>query len=83
MAKRVTSKRSQVEQSSPPTPKLQAQMEPSQNEIRLRAYEIYLSRGAGPSDPMRDWLQAERELREAKRVLAAAKAGRIGARQPR
>jgi len=29
----------------------------------MRAYEIYLSRGAGGSD-VEDWLQAERELTE-------------------
>jgi hypothetical protein len=31
--------------------------------IRVRAYEIYLQRGHH-SDPMEDWLRAERELVE-------------------
>jgi hypothetical protein len=31
-------------------------------EIRNRAYEIYLQRGAQPGYEMEDWLQAEREL---------------------
>jgi Protein of unknown function (DUF2934) len=31
-------------------------------EIRLRAYEIYLERGGLPGDEPDDWLQAEREL---------------------
>ena len=31
-------------------------------EIRGRAYEIYLERGGQPGDEMDDWLQAEREL---------------------
>jgi hypothetical protein len=30
--------------------------------IRLRAYQLYLERGAIPGDEVRDWLQAEREL---------------------
>ena len=30
--------------------------------MRLRAYEIYLERGAIPGDEVRDWIQAEREL---------------------
>jgi hypothetical protein len=30
-------------------------------EIRRRAYEIYLQRGAEPGREMEDWLQAERE----------------------
>jgi hypothetical protein len=31
-------------------------------EIRGRAYEIYLERGGQPGGEMDDWLQAEREL---------------------
>jgi hypothetical protein len=53
---------------------------PSYDEIALRAYHIYLERGSTPGDPMRDWLQAERELalaptkstRKAKLVSIAA-----------
>lgn len=33
-------------------------------QIRARAYELYLERGGGPSDEMEDWLRAEREYRE-------------------
>jgi hypothetical protein len=32
-------------------------------QIRLRAYEMYLERGARPNDDLGDWLRAERELR--------------------
>jgi len=32
-----------------------------EQEIRNRAYEIYLQRGAQPGYEMQDWLQAERE----------------------
>jgi hypothetical protein len=33
-----------------------------EQEIRDRAYEIYLQRGAQPGDELEDWLQAEREV---------------------
>jgi hypothetical protein len=33
-----------------------------EQEIRDRAYEIYLQRGAQPGYEVEDWLQAEREL---------------------
>jgi len=34
----------------------------SEDDVRLRAYELYLRRGATPGDEVGDWLQAEREL---------------------
>ncbi len=37
--------------------------EVTEEEIRQRAYEIYLNRGAAPGFELDDWLQAERELR--------------------
>jgi hypothetical protein len=37
---------------------------PSGEEIRLRAYEIYLERNGLPGDELDDWLRAERELQE-------------------
>ena len=33
-----------------------------EQEIRRRAYEIYLERGEQPGHDLDDWLQAEREL---------------------
>jgi hypothetical protein len=33
-----------------------------EQEIRIRAYEIYLQRGGQPGHELDDWLQAEREL---------------------
>ena len=33
-----------------------------EQEIRNRAYEIYLQRGGQPGDELSDWLRAEREL---------------------
>jgi len=35
-----------------------------EEEIRNRAYEIYLQRGGQPGNELEDWLQAERELTE-------------------
>ena len=40
--------------------------EVTDEEIRQRAYEIYLNRGAVPGSELDDWLQAERELRSSK-----------------
>jgi hypothetical protein len=47
-------------QSHPENPS--ANDKPSHEEIRLRAYEIYLERGGLPGNELDDWLQAEREL---------------------
>jgi hypothetical protein len=35
---------------------------PGDEEIRCRAYEIYLERSEQPGGELDDWLQAEREL---------------------
>ncbi len=37
---------------------------PSHEEIRHRAYEIYLERDGLPGDELDDWLRAERELQK-------------------
>jgi hypothetical protein len=37
---------------------------PADDQIRTRAYEIYLRRGGRPGDPVDDWFCAERELLE-------------------
>jgi DUF2934 family protein len=37
---------------------------PSLEEIRLRAYEIYLERGRTDGQHLEDWFQAEKELTE-------------------
>jgi hypothetical protein len=34
----------------------------SENDLRHRAYEIYLNRGPNPGNEIGDWLQAEKEL---------------------
>jgi hypothetical protein len=38
----------------------------SEEEIRARAYEIYLDRNGEPGDPVQDWLRAEAELSQPK-----------------
>jgi hypothetical protein len=35
--------------------------------IRVRAYELFLARGAVHGDDLADWLRAERELRDAQK----------------
>lgn len=35
---------------------------PTQEEIALRAYHIYLERNGAPGNPFEDWVRAEREL---------------------
>jgi hypothetical protein len=37
--------------------------EPSEEEIRIRAYRRYLERGGGDGQDFEDWLEAERELK--------------------
>jgi Protein of unknown function (DUF2934) len=37
--------------------------EPTHDEIAVRAYELFLSRGAEPGHHEEDWLRAESELR--------------------
>jgi hypothetical protein len=41
-----------------------ARYTPSEEEVRRRAYEIYLERGDLPGDEIDDWLRAERELQK-------------------
>jgi hypothetical protein len=37
--------------------------EPSEEDIRIRAYRRYLERGGGDGQHFEDWLEAERELK--------------------
>jgi DUF2934 family protein len=41
--------------------------EPSEEEIRMRAYRRYLERGGSHGQDFEDWLEAERELKSTKR----------------
>jgi len=44
---------------------------PNYDEIRRRAYEIYLERGGLPGEELEDWLQAEREVESAAHFMRA------------
>lgn len=44
---------------------------PTAEQIRQRAYEIFLARRGQAGDPVTDWLTAERELTDAQRRLTA------------
>jgi Protein of unknown function (DUF2934) len=37
--------------------------EPSEDEVRVRAYHKYLERGATDGHDLKDWVEAEKELR--------------------
>ena len=41
---------------------------PTQEEIELRAYEIYLKRGGEKGNELDDWLAAEKELTESSQI---------------
>ncbi len=43
--------------------------QPNEDDIRKRAYEIYLARHGGPGSEIEDWLKAEAELKEAHRLM--------------
>jgi len=38
--------------------------EPSEHDIRMRAYQRYLERGGGHGMDFQDWLDAERDLKQ-------------------
>ncbi len=38
------------------------QSSPDREDIKRRAYDLYLARGGGEGDAVEDWLQAEKEL---------------------
>lgn len=60
-----------AEGKSTPSPAIEAnttaeapRARPTEEEIAVRAYHIYLERGEAEGNPSDDWLQAERELTE-------------------
>ncbi len=54
---RATKSRSIPADELPPPP------QPSEEQIRRRAYELFLQRGLTGGNPESDWIQAEQELR--------------------
>jgi hypothetical protein len=59
---RQTTTRQRTPLPATPTVKLK-QTSITENDLRLRAYEIYLKRGPNSGNEIGDWLQAERELK--------------------
>ncbi len=53
-----------IKKGTGPTATIPPAREPTHEQIKLRAYQIYLARKGAPGNPMADWLQAEREIRE-------------------
>jgi hypothetical protein len=49
--------------SLPATKRVKKQFTISENDLRQRAYEIYLKRGPSTGNEVGDWLQAEQELK--------------------
>jgi hypothetical protein len=56
------------------SPARQDERVPADDQIRTRAYELYLERGARPGDDLGDWLRAEREQPERTRGARASRA---------
>jgi hypothetical protein len=52
-------------------------------DIARRAFERYCARGAQDGDDLRDWFEAERELRAQSAVLSRPEPARIEHRRPR
>jgi DUF2934 family protein len=64
--KRSTSKKKEVDAAEAPRtngPLASSDVEPSEDDIRLRAYQRYLERGGGHGADFDDWLEAEKDLR--------------------
>ncbi len=43
--------------------------DPTEEQIRERAYGIYLARGARPGSALQDWLKAEAELKQGRGIF--------------
>jgi hypothetical protein len=53
------------------TDDISAHRAPNHDEVRRRAYEIYIERGGLPGQELEDWLQAEREIESAAHFMRA------------
>jgi hypothetical protein len=63
MAGRALASPKTAEKESAPSPAIST--DPTEDQIRQRAHEIYLQRGCQDGMEIEDWLQAEAELRAA------------------
>jgi DUF2934 family protein len=64
-----------------PKPIIGENPQPSQDEIRKRAYEIYSARNGGLGNELDDWLKAETELKQ-RRATAGKCPGTLEAGSP-
>ena len=66
--KRTTKKKNTDTPDLPKTngPSVPADLSPSEEEIRLRAYHRYLERGGRHGADFEDWLQAEKDLKSSR-----------------
>lgn len=63
MAKAATKQSEQdISETEANQPNQKPAAQPTEEEITLRAYQIYLERGGAEGNPDDDWLQAERDL---------------------
>src|SRR5215469_15545419 len=53
-----------VHQSQGPSESANTESQPNEDEIRHRAYHLYLERGGGHGSDFDDWVRAEKELRK-------------------
>jgi Protein of unknown function (DUF2934) len=74
-SKRNESAKPQAASTQADTPEASAGNLASHEDIRRRAYEIYLERGEQPGHDLDNWLQAERELQRGE--LSRAQAGSV------
>ena len=72
MPPRNTSRTPRPRSRSMPADKIPVPTEPTEEQIRMRAYEIYVARNGAPGDPNADWRQAEQELRGRMTLLGQA-----------
>jgi len=56
--------RHETSRRSPAEPNQTNLRHPSEEEVRIRAFEKYCGRNGEPGDSLNDWIEAERELAE-------------------
>ena len=64
MAKTARSKEDAITDAPEAVGPTESPRRPTEEEIAVRAYQIYQERGEAEGNPTDDWLQAERELTE-------------------
>ncbi len=75
MAKQVKPTKTEVSRGMGPGAAFPNTPAPSEDQIRQRAFEIFMARGGAPGNELADWLQAERELYARRTPLRLAPTG--------